>query len=187
MKWPILLVLGAVVLLPGVFLGWAWQRGVLWGRSPSGLCVDIRRTQYQGHRDSYCFWLKPGRIGWQHTALDPTAPTDFTNGGGVSQACKFLVFEYEAVSVVTGSHVPVRRLLGGMRYTYWAPFWALLLIWAVPAVPCMLALKREWIRRHRKRHGLCLGCGYDLRESRDRCPECGQIRPSRGLHAENAP
>jgi hypothetical protein len=30
-------------------------------------------------------------------------------------------------------------------------------------------------RRERKRKGLCLSCGYDLRVSPERCPECGAV------------
>jgi len=49
------------------------------------------------------------------------------------------------------------------------PYWLTGVIGAVP--PLLLA--RNELRRRRKRHGACLVCGYDLRATPDRCPECG--------------
>ena len=38
---------------------------------------------------------------------------------------------------------------------------------------------RERRRYHRLRRGQCVECGYDLRASPERCPECGAATPSR--------
>jgi hypothetical protein len=62
---------------------------------------------------------------------------------------------------------------------------------AWPFVSCAI-LPVLWIilyRRHRRRAhaGLCSVCGYDLRASLDRCPECGasppEVRPDRAHQA----
>jgi hypothetical protein len=51
------------------------------------------------------------------------------------------------------------------------PFHALFLTWAL--LPTIWLL-RHWYTRRRHRAGTCQVCGYDLRATPERCPECGR-------------
>ena len=64
--------------------------------------------------------------------------------------------------------------------SYWSlfvPYWLIILITA-PA-PTVWWLRRVRARRRVSMHR-CLQCGYDLRASVDRCPECGAMKEKRG-------
>lgn len=59
---------------------------------------------------------------------------------------------------------------GGERYSFATPA-----TWFAPLPSLRLAVvcRDYWRRKHERLAGRCVKCGYDLRASPDRCPECG--------------
>jgi hypothetical protein len=53
------------------------------------------------------------------------------------------------------------------------PFWPFSLVFAVPSLLGIRQLRRDLRECRRVKRGLCQSCGYDLRASPGRCPECG--------------
>jgi hypothetical protein len=60
--------------------------------------------------------------------------------------------------------------------TYIVPWWALWLPALVPLTVYVAFAIRRSKRHRRRRKGLCPTCGYDLRATPTRCPECGWTR-----------
>ncbi len=70
-----------------------------------------------------------------------------------------------------------QRATTGEKYRAWSiPAWLPTVLFAV--LPAVWAYRRgrRCYRERIERKGLCLTCGYDLRASPDRCPECGTAR-----------
>ena len=58
------------------------------------------------------------------------------------------------------------------------------LLLLVSAISIILLVRLEYRDRRaafREKNGLCAKCGYDLRASCERCPECGTAKRSSGL------
>jgi len=51
------------------------------------------------------------------------------------------------------------------------PLW---LIWGLALLPILFAMRRRLTKRIRQSSNRCINCGYDLRGSCEKCPECGQ-------------
>jgi len=63
------------------------------------------------------------------------------------------------------------------RYSFdgWhVPYWFLLFLFACGGLPLILRVHAHRRKLRRIRNNQCLTCGYDLRNSPQRCPECGQ-------------
>jgi hypothetical protein len=62
------------------------------------------------------------------------------------------------------------------RFAVGVPTWLILLLTGLSPILYLTGPRRRHrVLLHRRRNNLCLKCGYDLRDSTDRCPECGGI------------
>jgi hypothetical protein len=61
---------------------------------------------------------------------------------------------------------------GPTHASVWLPYWSAALLTAAPPAAWLAGRAR---RRRRVRAGRCLRCGYDLRATPERCPECGAV------------
>jgi hypothetical protein len=113
----------------------------------------------------YCY---PAEVGPPVAAPTPVFETRFAVFGLVWQR----------------SGVPAWQVLRESHKPVWATSWEndsiLLPFWFLTSSFAMLSLlcaRRDLRQRYRAWRQQCLACGYDLRASPGRCPECGTDRP----------
>ncbi len=114
-------------------------------------------------------WVSP-------TDVNDTAPWLAWDSTPASSALEAFRFYARAVTVVAGFSTASGKMTSSylsLEY-HWrdltVPFWFLCLLFAiVPTVHFATHIRR----RRRQLAGFCKRCGYDLRATPDRCPECG--------------
>jgi hypothetical protein len=168
----------ALAALAAVWLGlWAaspwYSHSVYVGhdRGTSGFGLDLRSTPGALECVGITFESEPGRTaqGW-NASFDAYAWSKAPN----------MIRHREWVRAGFGLHrweqLP-KSTIPGPKYTnrylgVAVPFWLLALLCAIPPA---LRWNPRRARRRRAAAGLCPACGYDLRATPERCPECGTI------------
>lgn len=180
-----------------------WARGY-WMRDSVWYSTDTKRYSLHSYRGQIWFWtltVTPSPTGfvwttqarmragwlWDSTPdtfydqlrkqspkgnLPPEVFLAAASSGGVDR--RRLGFGYAQ----SNRWLPVAQLSVGYptarSFAIYCPHWALAMLFALPPGAAILRLMRT---RRRRIRGLCRVCGYDLRASPDRCPECGEVPP----------
>jgi hypothetical protein len=117
------------------------------------------------------WWFRPtGRgelVGWNALCGDISGRRPLLPG------FKYLAYTYDPVLFDSNG-----RPSGVIGYAHEleVPDWFLLLVLSLP-LTFWFVLKTRLRRKDRRlRHAQCQTCGYDLRATPERCPECGTIR-----------
>jgi hypothetical protein len=124
---------------------------------------------------SYCRFPKPKspldlRYGF---GGDPTAERAVVQEGDYPPAAWFGCWSGYAIDRSTDAEWRLGRM-----GEVWCPHWVFVVLFGV------LPVREGWkhlVRSRRVRKHLCPACGYDLRASRDRCPECGAAAGERAV------
>ena len=109
--------------------------------------------------------------------LMPVIYSNFDTGSRTSKEDRIVYETHSASSIWNGKATNFRLL----RIPLWPPFLLTAVLPSAFGIQMVRRLRREKARRA---CGQCVTCGYDLRATPERCPECGSA-PSTVPRTEN--
>jgi hypothetical protein len=133
------------------------------------------------HVNSWRFVFSDGRIGLSRLAAYEYRPPSVASDNSRWHWTRVGDSEWDGAWQPIGfafnseTHAAPPNVAPGKSFLIGVPFWFLMLLAALLAIP---RLTRRVQRDKRFAAGCCTRCGYDLRATPDKCPECGAI-PSR--------
>jgi hypothetical protein len=143
---------------------WATDSGVVWGKPSAGGQIDdgctVRIVSSQGSiqiRQKYVLWIK------DVTYSGEPLPDHSRSVGFPGFSWQTSWFDPSLLEYPGKDDGTTRSL----RVSDW-------LLTPITAILPIIGLRR-WLNRKRFAPDCCQTCGYDLRATPDRCPECGAV------------
>lgn len=139
---------------------WSWYMVLSSGKGGVGLSRDAEdyEAAYATLDDTGPRWLLEG---WRRRA--PTYPQPAFHAGAGKPSPMFALRWGDAGN----------RRSGTVRWELILPYWVPALLFALAPAARLWRLVRNRRASGRASLGRCRACGYDLRATPDRCPECG--------------
>ena len=116
-------------------------------------------------RITFTRWPLAQASGWQWSASSARKTTTRPTLLGRPDQ-QFAGFQWDE----TLWRVKPRTFTPSIDHVVAVPYWAVCTLLCLPLAPSTVRWIRAW---RRVRRGLCPICGYDVRASTNRCPECG--------------
>ncbi len=153
-------------------LPFRWETGWYLGRGIDG----IHRAQL-----SVAFMyspptriLSPPFSGFAFTPQDRKWMNQFGAGSRSGRGA----FQFSEGPVIVYDRTLGRLVMFGYTHEIGLPVWFVMVLLGI--LPALAGWRWRRIRIERARKGLCPVCGYDLRATPQRCPECGTVAAPKG-------